>query len=299
MVHHEVCPVCSSGKISEYIRCTDHFVSRDDFKLFRCSSCSFVFTQDYPDINDIGKYYESDDYISHSDTKVGLANKIYHLVRNIMLRKKRGIIIKSSGLRKGALLDIGSGTGHFGATMRDAGWQVKGIEINKKARDASIARTGLEILSPDLITTLQPDSFDCITLWHVLEHFHDPHSYATEILRMLKPGGLCLVALPNCNSYDAHHFGKYWAAYDVPRHIWHFNPESFILFSEKTGFITDSLKTLSPDVFYISVLSEKYKGVKLSFLTGIIKALPFSFLSLFNRKRSSSVIYLLRKPVVA
>jgi SAM-dependent methyltransferase len=295
MVHHNVCPLCSSESIYLHLRCTDHFISKEEFDLFRCPVCDFIFTQDYPEENNISRYYESENYISLSDTSKGFSNKVYHLARNTMLVKKRNIIRNVTGLKRGNLLDIGSGTGHFANIMKLAGWQVKGIEINEKARNSSIMRFGLEIIGTDRISDLESESFDCITLWHVLEHFHDPFKYASDITRLLKPGGLCLIALPNCSSYDAKYYGPYWAAYDVPRHLWHFNPVTFNKFSEKTGFVLENLKILPLDLFYIAILSERYKGSKTAFLTGILKALYFAFLSAFNMKMSSSVIYLLRK----
>ena len=296
MVHHSVCPLCLSENIFSLFRCTDHFISREEFDLYKCHSCSFVFTQDYPEENAIGLYYESDDYISHSNTSKGFSNKIYRVARNAMLRKKRGIINYVTGLNNGSLLDIGSGTGHFANIMKVAGWNVKGIEINEKAREFSILNFGLEVNDPGKIDSLEANSFECITLWHVLEHFHHPFKYAADIFRLLKPGGVCVIALPNCNSYDASHYKEYWAAYDVPRHLWHFNPSTFTLFAEKAGFRLTEIRTLPLDVFYISSLSEKYKKASMSFIKGMIRAKFYAFLTLFNKKRSSSVIYILRKP---
>ena len=243
----------------------------------------------------MGRFYESDDYISHSNTANGFSNKIYQLVRSIMLVKKRRIIKNFTGLKKGNLLDIGSGTGHFARTMKDAGWQVKGIEISEKARNFSISQFGLEVIGPELIGTLETNSFDCITLWHVFEHFHHPFKYISEITRLMKPGGLCIIALPNCNSYDALYYGKYWAAYDVPRHLWHFNPATFRIFSEKAGFMINKFMNLPADVFYISILSERYKGSKIPFIPGVLKALLFAIIAVFRKDKSSSIIYLIRK----
>jgi 2-polyprenyl-3-methyl-5-hydroxy-6-metoxy-1,4-benzoquinol methylase len=294
MVHHNVCPLCASEKILLSFRCTDLFISKEVFSVYECSECSFKFTQDYPVQDEIGRYYESDDYISHNDTAKGFSNKLYRLVRNVMLVKKRGII-NSTATGKGNLLDIGSGSGHFAAKMKKDGWTVKGIEINKKARDYSISRFGLDIVGPEQISALEANSFDCITLWHVLEHFHQPFQYISDIRRLLKPGGLCLIALPNCSSYDAGYYGKFWAAYDVPRHLWHFNPYTFRIFSEKTGFKIEKIRNLPVDVFYISILSERYKGTKFSFISGTVKALLFAFFSVFKREKSSSIIYLISK----
>jgi SAM-dependent methyltransferase len=296
MVHHNVCPLCSSEKISFFLKCTDHFLSREEFELWQCSSCGFRFTQNYPEESLIGRYYESEDYISHSSAERNISEKIYHLARRIMLRRKRVLTENLTGLKKGALLDIGSGTGHYANAMKEGGWSVKGIEINVKARDFALNNFGLDVISPELISGLKDASFDCITLWHVLEHFHDPNSYSREIFRLLKPGGISIMALPNCSSSDAENYGHFWAAYDVPRHLWHFNPASFSTFSERGGFSLQEIRALPPDVFYISYLSQKYRGTPAPFIIGILRALPWAIQSIFKREKSSSLIYILRKP---
>ena len=295
MVHHTICPLCSSDKIGLQLNCTDHFLSRKEFTVYKCAACGFSFTQDYPEESEIAAFYESDSYISHSDTSEGFSNKLYRFARNLMLYRKKRLIQKITGLKKGTILDIGSGTGHFASTMKKAGWLVKGIEINEKARNFAITHFDLDISSPDKISEINTGSFDCITLWHVLEHFHDPFKYISEIYTLLKPGAVCVVALPNNSSYDAKHYNRFWAAWDVPRHLWHFNPATFRLFSEKAGFSLEKLRSLPLDVFYISMLSEKYKGSGLSFIRGMAIAAWFAFLSFFNKKGSSSIIYILRK----
>lgn len=293
MVHHDACPLCSSEKINLQFNCTDFFVSKEIFPVWRCSECGFVFTQDHPGEKEIGSYYESEEYISHSDTSKGLLNKLYRFARSLMLNKKTKLVIKTTGLKTGTLLDVGSGTGHFAASMKQAGWDVAGIEINDRAREFSVSNFKISVLSPDKISSLKNESFDCITLWHVLEHFNAPDGYMSEISRLLKPGGTCIIALPNCNSHDADHYQKFWAAYDVPRHLWHFQPETFGRFIKKSGFRLKGMKNLPLDVFYISTLSEKYKGSGTSFISGMIKGSWFWFLSLFTRKKSSSLIYIL------
>jgi SAM-dependent methyltransferase len=295
MVHHTICPLCSSEKIGLQFTCTDYFVSKKNFEVFICSECDFRFTQDYPEENDIARYYESDEYISHSDTSEGFSNKLYRIARSIMLARKRNLIRKVTGLNTGILLDIGSGTGYFANTMKMAGWHSEGIEINEKARNFSMSRFGLEVNIPGNMSALKAESYDCITLWHVLEHFHDPFSYISDIYRLLKPGAFCVIALPNCSSYDAEYYKGFWAAWDVPRHLWHFNPSTFRLFCDKTGFRLESIRVLPLDVFYISLLSEKYKGTVSPFIKGISKAAGFAFLSVLNKNRSSSVIYILEK----
>ena len=211
-----------------------------------------------------------------------------------MLKKKRRIIIKATGNVKGNILDIGSGTGYFLAEMRRNGWDTAGIEINSKARDFSISELGIESKTPENIHSLKDCSFDCITLWHVLEHFHDPFGYMKQIRRLLKPEGVLVVALPNCKAYDSGYFGRYWAAWDVPRHLWHFDPNTLKSFVEKAGFKIKYIKRLPFDVFYISILSEKNNRRKFAALTGIIFGLIFWTGSLFRKEKSSSLTYILQ-----
>lgn len=295
MVHHNKCPLCSSPEASTFLICRDYLVTNGQFSLVKCPECGFVFTQDHPDEGEIGKYYRSDDYISHNDSARGFPNRIYLLVRNIMLGRKRKTAEEAAGMKKGCLLDIGCGTGYFAGEMKKAGWDVKGIEPNDRARNFASEKFGLEILVPEKIRSLPDGSFDCITLWHVLEHFQDPFRYPTEILRMMKPGGVCICALPNRSSFDAEYFKENWAAYDVPRHLWHFNPATFRMFAEYIGFRIIGIRALSFDVFYISILSEKNRGNSFSFTAGMIKGFWFWFRSLFNTNKSSSLIYFLRK----
>jgi 2-polyprenyl-3-methyl-5-hydroxy-6-metoxy-1,4-benzoquinol methylase len=295
MVHHDRCPLCGSGMIAVEFNCTDHFISKENFDLVRCKTCGFLFTQDSPDENEIGKYYESEEYISHSDTASGLVNKLYHLIRQLMLHRKKRIVKRFTGLKTGKLLDVGSGTGHFAFMMKRSGWNVKGVEISEKARQFSSSAYGLDVIAPHGINELPAESYDCITLWHVLEHFHDPGNYLAELKRVLKLDGLCLVALPNSRSLDAGYYGKFWAAFDVPRHLWHFDPLTFRRFSENSGMEIEYQSVLPFDVFYISVLSEKYMASGIPFIRGMAIAAWFSLLTFFSNNRGSSVIYLLRK----
>jgi len=295
MILHDKCPLCCSGRIALYLRCVDNLVSRKSFDICRCQECGFTFTQGYPDEKEIGKYYESGDYISHDDSAGGLLNRIYLLAREIMLRRKRRMVEAASEHLKGKLLDIGCGTGYFPGTMKKSGWDVTGIEPNDKAREFGISRFGITVLHPDHIDDLADRSFDCITMWHVLEHLHHPFDYAAIVKRLLKPDGICLVALPNCGSADAACYGNLWAAYDVPRHLWHFNPATAGLFWEKAGFKTSAIRKLPLDVFYISILSEKNKNSAYPVIKGAMTGLWLSVISSFKSSASSSLVYLLRK----
>lgn len=295
MVHYDKCPLCNSEAIGEYLQVEDYFLTKEKFELVKCSQCGFIFTQDHPDSDEIGRYYESADYVSHNDSSRGISASIYRIAREFMLRRKRKMVCSATGLKNGNILDIGSGTGHFLSVMKEGGWQTRGIEINDKAREFSIAEFGLDILPQGSIGSLPSASFDAITLWHVLEHIQDPFTHVVEILRLLNPGGVCLIALPNCSSTDAGFYKEFWAAYDVPRHLWHFTPETFKLFAEKSGFDIISVRSLPLDVIYISLLSEKYRRSALHFIRGLVTGVWFMALSLFLKKRNSSLVYIFKK----
>lgn len=295
MVFHNKCPLCSSDKIIFSLRCTDHLVSGKEFDLFRCSDCSFVFTQGYPDEPDISSYYESEDYISHDDKAKGILNRIYIFSRDLMLRRKKSIVEGAVRHTTGKLLDIGCGTGYFAWTMKKSGWDVTGIEPNKKAREFGEISFGIDVREAGKVSDLPDESFDCITMWHVFEHLHDPHNYLSEIKRLLKSDGCCIMALPNRDSSDAGYYGKSWAAYDVPRHLWHFNPSTVKLFWEKEGFRIVNVKRLPLDVFYISILSEKNLASEIPFLKGMIRGIWFTLKAAVNKLRCSSLVFFLEK----
>ncbi len=294
MLHHNTCPLCKSSEIVPHFSCTDNLVSRKNFDLFRCSTCGFIFTQDAPDEVESGMFYKSADYISHTDSSRTLFEKAYQAVRRYMLRRKRRLVIRSTGKQQGSILDIGSGTGHFLNIMKEAGWTTTGIEIDEEARKYSSSGFGLKIVEPSGLGTLLTGGFDCITLWHVAEHVYDLQGYFANIKQLLKPEGSLIVALPNTGSYDCNYYGRDWAAWDVPRHLWHFNPETFSLFAKREGFNVASATVLPFDVFYISMLSERNRKSKAPFLKGIIRGKILFLHTLFNKMKGSSVVYLLR-----
>ncbi|HEX2968896.1 MAG TPA: class I SAM-dependent methyltransferase [Bacteroidales bacterium] len=293
MVHYDSCPLCSSATFVLKFNCTDYYVSKEVFPVIECSTCGFTFTGDHPEESEIARYYESDEYISHSDTRQGAVNRLYRLARNFMLVRKTRLVKKVTGIREGKTLDIGSGTGYFAAAMKKEGWHSEGIEINRKARDFSRSEFGLEVFEPSEIKNLKSGDYDCITLWHVLEHFNDPDSYMKEISRLLKQGGKCIIALPNNKSFDSLHYKEFWAAWDVPRHLWHYNPGTFRKYCEKSSFELININTLPLDAVYISILSEKYKKSKLPLIKGAIKGMWFLVESIFNREKASSLVYIL------
>lgn len=294
VITYKSCPLCGSDNISVFLKATDHLLTNESFNIFQCHSCHFLFTQDVPDAKEIGKYYQSADYISHSDTRKGLMNKLYHFGRTIMLKKKYGMVKK---VAKGKnLLDIGCGTGYFPAFMKRKGYAVNGVETDPKARAFAEKEFGIRVYSPeDFLGHKIEGVFDVITLWHVMEHLDDFNLYLERILEHLSPGGSLVIALPNCNSLDARYYKAFWAGYDVPRHLWHFTPSTLKTLAEKHGLKIRKMKRLMLDPFYNSMLSEKYKGNRIFMVFGIAIGKLAYIESLFSIKKSSSVVYVLNR----
>lgn len=282
------CPSCGAQSFSTYLTVTDHFLSKESFKLDLCDSCSLLFTNPRPVFERIGDYYKSEEYVSHTSTKKGLVNKAYGLVRSYTLKKKIALL-QNLGLGK-ELLDIGAGTGHFLAKAKESGYTVLGLEPDADARKVALAENGVELNDLSLLHGLDKQ-FDFITMWHVLEHVYNLQDDLTKISSLVKPNGVLIIAVPNYTSFDAQHYKEFWAAYDVPRHLYHFSPKSIIPLVESKGLKYEKMLPMKFDSYYVSMLSEKYKEGSL------FKALKIGFLSNWKAKEglSSSQIYVFRK----
>ncbi len=242
------------------LKVTDHSVSKESFELVKDTQFGFLVTTPLPDVSDLAKYYETEEYISHTDTKRNLFEKVYHLVREYAIKKKVTLINKEQA--KGSLLDIGCGTGDFLSAAKNNGWSVTGIEPNEAARTKANSKTDNKVFDTLKLETLPADSFDVITLWHVLEHLPDLESHIEVFKKLLKSNGSLIIAVPNHKSFDAIHYNEFWAAYDVPRHLWHFSQSSIKNLFGKFQFQLNKTIPMKFDSFYVSLLSEKYKTGK-------------------------------------
>lgn len=289
------CPVCGNKSFSPFLSCTDFFVSGETFQIKKCDGCGFKITEDIEDEGNIGTYYQSKKYISHSNTSKGAINAAYHLVRKVMLRKKRRLVEKTSGIKKGQLLDIGTGTGFFLNEMKNKGWEVIGTEKSSDARAFAKTEFKLSVLPTEELFNLKQEQFDVITLWHVLEHIHQLNENFEAFNRLLKSTGKLIIAVPNHSSYDAMHYREFWAAWDVPRHIWHFAPKQMHTLGERHNFTLTGVHAMPFDSFYVSLLSEKYKKSKSTFINGSFHGFISWFTSIFKPGKCSSVIYVFDK----
>lgn len=294
LLHHTHCPVCNSENIHPLLTVTDHSVSKQHFVVWQCLNCTLRFTQDVPDEASIGAYYQSENYISHTNSSKGLVNRMYQKVRNYTLHGKASLIMKHTG-KKGSLLDMGAGTGAFAATMRNLVWNVTGIEPDEGARQLSKKLFHIDLLDFHALGDLHPRSFDAITLWHVLEHVHALHDYMEKLKSLLRPGGKLFIAVPNYDSVDNTIYKLYWAAYDVPRHLYHFTPKAIELLAMQHGLRLLEKKPMWFDAFYISLLSTRYRTGKERWIGAGISGLRSTIAAALNKDRSSSLIYILEK----
>lgn len=293
MVHYDACPICLSHNISKDFQAKDNTVTNDIFWVWKCENCSAKFTQDVAGEEGIGRYYQSDNYVSHSDTKKGLINSLYHNVRSFTLGIKRKLIIKETSKTNGSLLDVGCGTGAFINAMKIAGWSVTGLEPDSTAAQKAESLYGIKPKSPTALFDFSGELFDAITMWHVLEHVHRLDDYILQFKKILKPGGVLVIAVPNHTSYDAAFYKENWAAYDVPRHLYHFSPQSMACLMERHQLKIKKVKPMWFDSFYVSMLSEGYRFKKNNLLRAIMIGLVSNIKTIFNSRKCSSVIYII------
>ncbi|WP_347051380.1 class I SAM-dependent methyltransferase [Flavobacterium olei] len=272
-----------------FLTVKDHSVSKEVFDLYYDEELDMLITSPQPELKSLGKYYESEDYISHTDNKRSLFEKAYHFVKNIALQNKLNLINKEQ-VHKGKILDIGAGTGDFLLTAKNNGWETIGIEPSEKAKN--IARQkGIAFVDETVV--LENHSFDVITMWHVLEHVPDLDAQINELKRLLKPTGTLIVAVPNFKSFDANHYDAYWAAYDVPIHFWHFSKKSIKLLFQRVDMDLVKVLPMKFDSFYVSLLSEKYKSGKMNYFKAVWIGLK-SNLKAKTTKEYSSHIYVIK-----
>jgi 2-polyprenyl-3-methyl-5-hydroxy-6-metoxy-1,4-benzoquinol methylase len=294
IIHYTYCPVCGSDAIQDVLEVKDFTVSHKTFPVMECTACTLRFTQDVPDAASISPYYKSEEYISHTDTSKGLINRLYQSVRKRTLKQKRKLIEKTTGIKKGALLDVGSGTGAFVQHMQQHGWNVTGLEPDGDARKVAKESNGVELTDISRFYQLPAGSFDAITLWHVLEHVHELHAYVQQLTKLLKPNGRLFIALPNYTAKDAAVYKGYWAAYDVPRHLYHFSPAAVKVLMEKNGLQLQNHIPMWFDSFYISMLSSKYKNGKTNLVAAFINGFLSNLKAMRDVKKCSSVIYVVQ-----
>lgn len=287
-----ICPICDQENLNSFITAKDYTITGEEFELKQCANCHFIITSPRPDKDSIGKYYASENYISHSGKSKTLFDKIYLTARNITLNWKYQLISKSFP-QPASILDYGCGTGEFLNYMKNKGWTVYGVEPAETARQK--ANKLLNGNVSEKLETIEYNSVRLITLWHVLEHIHDLNSTLQTLKNLLTSDGLLIVAVPNPNSHDSKHYKDKWAGYDVPRHLWHFSQDTMTSLLKKNGLNLIETKPMKLDSYYVSLLSEAYKNPNQSKLLTSIKAFIEGLRSNISAKKTkeySSHIYI-------
>jgi 2-polyprenyl-3-methyl-5-hydroxy-6-metoxy-1,4-benzoquinol methylase len=281
------------SKKHTYLNVKDYSVSGEEFQLIYNEQLEMLETFPQPSEEQLPKFYQSEDYISHTDAKRNWFEKAYHVIKTIALKRKLKLInsFKPEGKK---LLDIGCGTGDFLKVAKENKWHITGIEPNPKARLIANKKTANSVFSINQLLKFEAHSFDVITLWHVLEHLPKLESHISVFESLLKPNGYLVIAVPNYKSFDAKYYKKYWAAFDVPRHLWHFSQNTISKLVEEKGMEVIKTEPMIFDAYYVSLLSEKYKkGVM-----NPIKAFWIGWRSNLKAKHSgefSSLIYIIKK----
>jgi len=283
------CPICGSDNLKKHLELKDYSISKETFSLVKCESCSFVITNPRPSNNDLSRYYESEDYISHSGTKKGLINSLYHKFQKLNLKLKYKAIAKY--VPRGTWMDYGAGNGAFLNFLKSKNLSSEGYEPDEKARKLGNSK-GVKIENS---TNYKKSSkqYAAISMWHVLEHIPELNEIIEIHKSNLIENGIICIAVPNRDSYDAKFYKAYWAAYDVPRHLWHFTETDVVSIMAKHGFKHITTKGMPFDAYYVSMLSEKFKN------GFIIRALALGALSnlkaRFSNAPFSSQIYVFKK----
>lgn len=289
-------PYADEKALKPFLACVDHTVSRETFSLLRDSETGLLVTTPRPSLDVLSSYYESDDYISHTDSKRSVMDKVYQLIKNYSVKKKVKMINSMSN-SKGRILDIGCGTGDLLAACERDGWKITGVEPSEKARALAGKKISSEqsiVSDIESLSDNPKDRYDVITMFHVLEHVPNLIEYVGRLKLMLADEGCLIIAVPNYESYDAAYYKEFWAAYDVPRHLWHFTQESIHHIFGSNGFVIIKTLPLVFDSFYVSLLSEKYKTGKSNLFSGFKTGLV-SNLKAQRSGQYSSLIYILKK----
>jgi len=285
------CPVCGSDVFEPFISGKDYFLTGESFGIVKCRDCGFRFTNPRPEPSELGRYYQSAEYISHSDSRKGFFALVYQQVRKYTLGRKYAMISKFQS--QGEILDIGCATGQFLNYMAKHGWKTTGIEPDEQTRKRAISEFRLEVFSEEKLNVFPKESFDVITMWHVLEHVSDLNGRIAQIKNLLKPGGTFIVAVPNANAMDAKIYGTYWAAYDLPRHLYHFTEKDMKLLMNKYAFNIEHILPMRFDAFYVSLLSEKYKSGKMRWIPALWNGF-WSNVNSVQKTGHSSLIYIIK-----
>jgi SAM-dependent methyltransferase len=289
----EKCVICGNKNLQPGKEVKDYFCSGEVFRLFTCSVCELLTTTPQPSMQQIIQYYEAKDYLSHDTSSKSLKSFLYRVARRYAVRNK--FLLISKYRKHGSILDYGCGTGEFLNFFKNKNWETLGVEKNPNARNEAILNYKLDIYSPDQFDLPKETRFDVITFWHVLEHLYDPLELLMQLTNHLSDDGILLLALPNYKSWDAQKFDGNWAAYDVPRHLFHFSPVTVTELARQLKLDILEIHPMKLDAYYISLLSRSYQFGKTNYLLAIYDGFRSNEMAKSRNLGFSSNIFILKR----
>lgn len=260
------CPWCESERTQIHLWLKDEFLTKEEFQIYECLRCGLLFTEPRPSKDKIGEYYKSQEYYSHQENKKGFIPKLYESIKLINIKHKYKIATK--GVKVGKMLDIGCGVGDFLHRAEQNGWDCTGVEPSEEAKTIAQKRIKAKIIPGNDLEKIPNETYDVITMWHVLEHVDDIKWQVAQLQRLIKKEGRIIIAVPNYKSYDAKFYKDKWAAYDVPRHLNHFNKETIVKIFKTNGLKLVASDKLVWDAYYISYMSEQYRHHSMPLIKG-------------------------------
>jgi 2-polyprenyl-3-methyl-5-hydroxy-6-metoxy-1,4-benzoquinol methylase len=292
MIKLKECPICSSEKLTCFMESFDYSVSKEAFIIDECVECNFLFTNPRPNEEDMSSYYISENYISHTDNKIGLFNFLYQTVRKYAIKSKTRLLTKTTKTKRH--LDIGCGTGEFLYSCVNQGIECYGIEPSKIAREKAKQNYGLNVTENTDLSQFETNTFDSVSMWHVLEHLYDLNSIIKKTSNIITKNGRVIIAVPNHGSLDAKLYKKWWAAWDLPIHLNHFSALNIEMLLKNYDFILEKKIGMKFDSFYVSLLSNQYKSGKKQYLKGFTIGLLSNISALLGLTEYSSTIYIFK-----
>ena len=286
----EKCPICNQDKNKIFLKSEDFSLSKEKFNVVECLACNFLYTNPRPFEKNLGKYYINENYISHTDNKKGLFNFLYQNIRQYAIKTKTQLLIKSSRTKKH--LDIGCGTGDFLNACKNKNIECTGIEPSDIARNKGIEKYNLNIKKNTDLKQFEQNSFQSVSMWHVLEHVYEPNQTILDLKKIITNNGTLIIAVPNYESLDARIYKKYWAAWDLPIHLNHFSVKSITKLLNNHNFLLDKKIGMKFDSFYVSLLSNEHQSGYKNYFKGFFIGLLSNASAFLGLTQYSSTIYI-------
>jgi SAM-dependent methyltransferase len=228
------CLVCGCQETEDLLASPDRFHGATEiYKLVRCSTCSMVWLDNAPKPQNMFRHYghDYDKMIAEAGER---SPQRWRDRREVLDLYKQG----------GAILDLGCSSGSFLETLKGGKWDMYGVEMSTESADRALARCGAKVFVGDILDApFQTGSFDAITCFHVFEHLYHPREVLTKVSQWLKPGGIFYALMPNIDSAGARVFKSYWYALELPRHLYHFSPQSLSRLAQSVGLEEVSMTT--------------------------------------------------------